>query len=137
LYVDNIGRPNCTEKWFRDLNERIGISVVRPDGYVGNFKVRLSRLRDHRKSKCIGESSVALNLNKAIRGLPEILHASRWTLYVDNIGRPNCTEKWFRDLNERIVPILSFKSLNHFSVQFGRPILSTYKVHRLACSISR
>ncbi|CAP96186.1 3-hydroxybenzoate 4-monooxygenase [Penicillium chrysogenum] len=35
LYVDNIGRPNCTEKWFRDLNERIGISVVRPDGYVG------------------------------------------------------------------------------------------------------
>ncbi|KAJ6147271.1 hypothetical protein N7497_009253 [Penicillium chrysogenum] len=35
LYVDNIGRPNCTEKWFGDLNERIGISVVRPDGYVG------------------------------------------------------------------------------------------------------
>ena len=36
LYVDNIGRPSCTEKWFGDLNrEKIGIAVVRPDGYVG------------------------------------------------------------------------------------------------------
>ncbi|KAI3120009.1 hypothetical protein CBS147326_9660 [Penicillium roqueforti] len=36
LYVDNIGGPSCTEKWFGDLNqEKIGIAVVRPDGYVG------------------------------------------------------------------------------------------------------
>ena len=36
LYVDNIGRPSCTEKWFEDLNlEKIGIAIVRPDGYVG------------------------------------------------------------------------------------------------------
>ena len=35
LYVDNAERPGCTEKWFGDLNERIGISVVRPDGYIG------------------------------------------------------------------------------------------------------
>ncbi|KAJ5969971.1 hypothetical protein N7501_006219 [Penicillium viridicatum] len=36
LYVDNIGGPSCTEKWFEDLNpENIGIAVVRPDGYVG------------------------------------------------------------------------------------------------------
>ncbi|KAF7519209.1 hypothetical protein PCG10_010327 [Penicillium crustosum] len=36
LYVDNIGGPSCTEKWFGDLKqEKIGIAVVRPDGYVG------------------------------------------------------------------------------------------------------
>lgn len=36
LYVDNVGGPGCTEKWFGDLNqEKIGIAVVRPDGYVG------------------------------------------------------------------------------------------------------
>ncbi|KAJ5185381.1 hypothetical protein N7491_006750 [Penicillium cf. griseofulvum] len=36
LYVDNVGGPSCTEKWFGDLNqEKIGIAVVRPDGYVG------------------------------------------------------------------------------------------------------
>lgn len=36
LYVDNIEAPSCTEKWFGNLDlEKIGIAVVRPDGYVG------------------------------------------------------------------------------------------------------
>ncbi|KAJ5807622.1 Monooxygenase FAD-binding [Penicillium robsamsonii] len=36
LYVDNIGGPSFTNKWFGDLSgERIGMAVVRPDGYVG------------------------------------------------------------------------------------------------------
>lgn len=36
LYIDNIGGSSCTEKWFGDLNqEKTGIAVVRPDGYVG------------------------------------------------------------------------------------------------------
>ncbi|KAJ5355660.1 Monooxygenase FAD-binding [Penicillium concentricum] len=36
LYVDNIGGPSCTNKWFGGLNgESIGIAVLRPDGYVG------------------------------------------------------------------------------------------------------
>ncbi|CAI7596394.1 unnamed protein product [Penicillium glandicola] len=36
LYVDDIGKPSCTKRWFGDLNqESIGVAVVRPDGYVG------------------------------------------------------------------------------------------------------
>ncbi|KAJ5782076.1 hypothetical protein N7457_003850, partial [Penicillium paradoxum] len=36
LYVDNVNSPGCTEIWFGELEQQtIGITVVRPDGYVG------------------------------------------------------------------------------------------------------
>ncbi|CAG8084545.1 unnamed protein product [Penicillium olsonii] len=36
LYLDNIQARSCTERWFGDMKEGdIGITVVRPDGYIG------------------------------------------------------------------------------------------------------
>lgn len=40
LYLDDIGTPRCTEKWIGSLErEQVGITVVRPDGYVGRIDV--------------------------------------------------------------------------------------------------
>jgi hypothetical protein len=36
LYIDNCQTPDCTAKWFGDLgNEKVGVAIVRPDGYIG------------------------------------------------------------------------------------------------------
>jgi phenol 2-monooxygenase len=36
LYLDNCQSPDCTEKWFGNLErEKVGVAIVRPDGYIG------------------------------------------------------------------------------------------------------
>jgi phenol 2-monooxygenase len=38
LYLDNCQIPSCTTKWFGELGtERIGVAIVRPDGYIGGI----------------------------------------------------------------------------------------------------
>lgn len=36
LYLDDVDRQSCTDKWFGELDqEKAGIAIVRPDGYCG------------------------------------------------------------------------------------------------------